>query len=334
MQADLTDRGSVSALALLCLLAGCSKTAEPVDSGPPPVVEPPSETGETADTGPVAWVPTQQACATVPPLPSEYQSSEGWGYMKDFAFDDQGYLVGTTQTYLLAYDSDGFGVVRALDFGGIWGLGYASDGDLVVLRNPLDEVGRVTPDDQRSVWASGIERPVGVANHLDGTAWITSRVGVWHVLASGDATLVLPDIDSTGIALSPDFRRVFVTGYDHHIRVLPLDSAGFPSGEAESIAQLVEAEGWPNSLTTDVCGNVYVAQRGGLVRRFLPDGTPAGELRLDTGGPLVAIRFGSGLGGFTHTSLYAHVTEAGGTLFEVDVGIEGKWEPHYPIPSP
>lgn len=78
-------------------------------------------------------------------------------------------------------------------------------------------------------------------------------------------------------------------------------------------------------MTADACGNIYIAQRSGLVWRVDPDGKT--EVWLDlSGAVLTDINFGSGRGGWRRTATY--VMSVGGTLgaglFEAEIGLPGR----------
>jgi sugar lactone lactonase YvrE len=83
-------------------------------------------------------------------------------------------------------------------------------------------------------------------------------------------------------------------------------------------------------MTTDVCGNIYAVVMSGAVWRITPSGEKEVVIRLDEDAPegqaITAINFGSGAGGWKADHLYVSSFYHG--IYELDMGITGKPEPH------
>ena len=79
----------------------------------------------------------------------------------------------------------------------------------------------------------------------------------------------------------------------------------------------------------DECGNLYVVLSVGVIYRLSPDAEWELVVDLRTGRELnlAAINFGSGVGGWKTDSIYVAEYSTEG-LYEVNVGVHGKWEPH------
>ncbi|MCW2984904.1 MAG: hypothetical protein JWR63_2474 [Conexibacter sp.] len=87
---------------------------------------------------------------------------------------------------------------------------------------------------------------------------------------------------SNGIDWSPDDRRMYyVDSATGRIDIFDFDAAAGRISNRRPFAQLPETDGEPDGLTVDLDGHVWVAVwAGSAVRRYTPDGTLAGELRL------------------------------------------------------
>ena len=86
---------------------------------------------------------------------------------------------------------------------------------------------------------------------------------------------------------------------------------------------------WPDGMTTDVCGNVYMTDHFGPLLRIDPDGNV--EVAADFSGTgtqyTPAVRFGSGVGGWDEQTLYV-MSQGTNTVFAVEVGVLGMTLPH------
>lgn len=330
------------------LLACTSPTPVPPTSEVPAteVVEPTGDTGtvdtDTEDTDVVPlYRPEQLVCTELPPLPTEFVRLPGFGPHEDFGFDATGMLIGVDGGgNLIGRDRQGATTLISPNVGEAKGTRYLPDGSIAIALSAEGALGKVLPDGQKTVVAS-IANPNGIAVDIHGHAWV----------ATGAGTVVRVDTDGTqltfgpfsggigsldGIALSPDFRRIYFNSEFGAIRTIELDDAGDPVGDATLFATLPLGLGIAilDGMTTDMCGNVYVVRMDGRVYRILPDGTIDGFINFGAGaGFLVmpAANFGSGVGGFERDRLYA-MNFLGG-VFEAEIGIEGHWEPHYPVPQ-
>jgi sugar lactone lactonase YvrE len=130
-----------------------------------------------------------------------------------------------------------------------------------------------------------------------------------------------------GITFSPDFKTLYVANREnaslHGMNVRP-------DGTVENARVITRNLGSsPDGLATDICGNIYVADRTGdpLVRV-----TPTGQVEevVDMGTPLSSLAFGSGKQGWDERSLYA-VSEGRAAVFEIRLGVRGPLPPA-PVP--
>ncbi|MFF4309773.1 SMP-30/gluconolactonase/LRE family protein [Streptomyces sp. 900105755] len=150
--------------------------------------------------------------------------------------------------------------------------------------NLRDGVGLLDPDGTFR-WLHREQVPGRRANDAavapDGSLWAgtmrydeaTGGGTLSRVAADGTVTTLLPDVTvSNGIGWSPDGRRVYYVDTPTR-RVDVFDCAdGLPVGR-RPLVTIEEDAGFPDGLTVDADGCVWVALWGGAaVRRYTPDG--------------------------------------------------------------
>lgn len=138
----------------------------------------------------------------------------------------------------------------------------------------------------------------------DGSLWAgtmrydeaTGGGSLFRVTPEGSTNLVLDDVTvSNGIAWSPDHRRMYYV--DTPTR--RIDVFTYSDGNAVDRRPYVEIEdgaGWPDGITVDADGAVWVALwDGAAVRRYTPDGRLDRSLNLPVQRPTACAFGGSGL---------------------------------------
>jgi len=295
-----------------------------------------SATGDTAVPPPELFRPEQLDCGELPPLPTSFTNINGQGPYEDFAFDAFGNLVGVDGSgSLRAKPRTGQASLLATGVGVAKGTRFLPDGSVAVALPEIGVVGKVVPGGGQTVLAS-VPNTNGVAVDIHGNVWTTTADGrLVRIKPNGDR-LEVANVSGTldGVAFAPDYRTIYFDSEFGQIRRLAVDEAGDPEGPVEIFASVPIAFAVLDGMTTDMCGNIYAARMDGRVYRFLPDGTLDGIINLSSNPGLEvipAINFGSGVGGFERDRLYA-MNFLGGVI-EADIGIEGRWEPHYPLPQ-
>ncbi len=182
--------------------------------------------------------------------------------------------------------------------------------------------------------------PNGIAIGLDGFAYAASSRGViWRIdPATGDYTVLHEDTGRSfdGITLSKKADALYFNGEEGGAHKMMLRADGTADTPAE-IANFGGSGGGGlgggdfgdllDGMTVDECDNLYVVQMGGKVFRIDPDGGTEEAVNVGDGGfGITAANFGSGAGGWKTHSLY--VMSLAGTVYEVDLGVGGKAEPH------
>jgi hypothetical protein len=325
----------------LAVLAACSP--DPSDPGGSPTGDPPFQSTPTTDTageppddtGTPVTTPTTPLDCTVEPLgvPLDFlpiPSSE------DFTIGADGLLYGvqTGSGALTRTSREGVEEMLVPNVSS-WGRGtrFLVDGDLVVAEPDTGSLIRFdTSTWGKTLLHGGLSQPNGIAIGDDGYVHLTQANGIVLRIepVTGEST-VLHDtpISTDGITFSPDYRTLSWNSENGEIIQVVLDEYGAVT-EGPSVITTVDG-GTLDGMTADACGNLYVIVMSGLVVLIKPDGTQRVLVDLSeaNGGDFIsAANFGSGVGGFERDHLYVMSLSYG--VFEIDIGIDGKWEPHFP----
>ncbi len=329
---------------LSALLIACSPPLE--DGNPEKTSDPrqPWTNGDDDDTVGDDDDDTQEGGPTIPqdecpilPGPRPWEYLDWVPSSEEFAFDDQGFLVNV---------DDGADAIWRTPYGGpqdlvapyqaveVAGSRFMIDGDLVICDEWDGALVRIGPDGSNELLLGGLNSPNSVAVDDQGFVYVTSFDEVRRLNpTNGDMTLLkaVENADLDGLTFSPDFRSLYFNHDDGGtIGVIKLDA----DGNALDTYTINTIEGWNelDGMNVDECGNVYVLRTDGNIWRLKPDETL--ELFMDLGQQgnpwTTSLNFGSGIGGWERDHLY--VMDRNGGMFDIDVGINGKWEPHLPSP--
>ena len=190
-------------------------------------------------------------------------------------------------------------------------------------------VWRITPEGERTVFATGIGDPNAIIR-LPGGTWLVSDDAVDHIyrIVDGRAEIWSRAVPfPNGMALSRDGRTLYVAQIFSAINPVVPNNAIWaipirddrPAGPARIVARTERA---PDGLVADEHGRIYIADNGsGTIRRFDP---ASGEMVViaENMPGVASLVFGEGA--FDPTSLYATTTaRGGGTIWRVRVGARG-----------
>lgn len=216
--------------------------------------------------------------------------------------------------------------ILAADFGptNIFGDGANSRNDGVVWR--------ITPEGERTVFATGIADPNAIIR-LPGGTWLVSDDGVNHIyrIVDGRAEIWSSAVPfPNGMALSRDGRTLYVAQIFSAIGPVVVDTAIWaipirgdrPAGRARIVARTERA---PDGLVADEQGRIYIADNGsGSIRRYDPE---TDELVVVAEGMPNVASLVFGEGAFDPLSIYATSTGGregrGGQIWRVRVGVRG-----------
>lgn len=216
--------------------------------------------------------------------------------------------------------------ILAADFGptNIFGDGANSRNDGIVWR--------ITPEGERTAFATGIADPNAIIR-LPGGTWLVSDDGVDHIyrIVDGRAEIWSRAVPfPNGMALSRDGRTLYVAQIFSAIGPVVPDTAIWaipirndrPAGPGRIVARTERA---PDGLAADEYGRIYVADNGsGSIRRYDP---ATGDMVVVARGMPNVASLVFGEGAFDPLSIYATSTAGregrGGTIWRVRIGVRG-----------
>ncbi|HEY0278550.1 MAG TPA: SMP-30/gluconolactonase/LRE family protein [Solirubrobacterales bacterium] len=164
-----------------------------------------------------------------------------------------------------------------------------------------------------------------------------SSGALYRIDADLSATVAIADTGlANGIGWSPDATTLyFIDSPLQRLDAYEFDLATGNVGARRTVAEIDPDDGLPDGLAVDAEGGIWVALvRGGVIRRFDPDGHIDAEVPLPVANPTCPGFGGPDLGTLYVTSAhlrsdprYADDHPLAGALFAIDVGVKG-------VPSP
>ncbi len=324
---------------------GCGPAPSEVDTEAPPTED--SDTDDTDDTdtrdtdthdtdGTLPWERLDPDCDALLPLPAAYVEHDFVDAHEDFTFSADGYLMGVYGGALQRMPFGGPAEILVPGMQDVRGTRFLPDGRLVLADSTNQALRLVDPMTGASeVLASALTNPNGIAIGYDGWVYVTVQGQVVRVHPDTQEREVFVDLPGNsfdGIAFSHDYRHLYFNEEFGAVHRVEIGADGYAVDEGIEIQMPVGPVSILDGMTTDACGNLYVIEMTGEVFRVTPDGQI--DLAVDlrgTGAFIPSLNFGPGTGGFDATSLY--VMDFLGRLFEVPMGVPGKWEPHLPLPE-
>lgn len=272
--------------------------------------------------------PSGEACRNIPALPRPVAELGSFAGTLDFVFDAQGRMLSSQQGVISRVEHNG-------DIEATWpypgnenphAMRLLPDGTLLVANPDARRLDLVAAGGMSAVWAEDV-KPLAIAVDFDSSLYLGQATGsVIRIDAlTGEHELLYEGRGSAidGISFSPDHQKLLFADDVGVIHSLVREERG-GWGEHEIVAETTMVRDMKH-LTTDACANLYAADQAGAVWRISRDGRVAKVA--DLGDQRTAsLNFGSGLGGWKRDHLYVSSIRAG--LFEIDMGVAGKPEPH------
>jgi hypothetical protein len=311
----------------------------PATTTPPPATMPPATMPPATMPPPSTTPPTPVPPASDPPPPPTATPVFDCTLKQPITFNDS----RNTESADLAFDAEGYMVfangrdVERMAKGGspmmvlegaisvsrvVDGLGILPGGDVLVADEQTDSLFRLTPgSNQRRAFS--VQSPAKFARSPSGALWVTSTDGeVYRVdVETGKSTIVARTNGRLrGLTFSPDYKIIYLS--DERAEEL-LSAQVHDDGTISEPRTFSGRLGqFPDGLATDICGNVYVADRfGGPLLRVTPTGKTEMVSAVNRA-PLWGIAFGSGKQGWDDSTLYA-VSSDRDLLYEIKVGVKG-----------
>ncbi len=325
----------------LGFLVACGPGSDPVgdDDDDHTVTDTDSDTDtDTTDTS-TSTTTEEYDCSQQPTTrPTRIRKLDNMPSTEDFTFDDQGNAWGVSSWNQALVKTPMQGQMQIiLPNVSSWGRGtrFMLDGDLVIAEPDSGALVRVDlAGPSASVLLGGLASPNGIAIGMDGFVQATQADGrVIRVDPSDGSFELLFDtpVSTDGITFAPDYRTLYWNSESGEITKVVLDDDGNIIEGPSLFANI--SGGWDllDGMTSDACGNLYVVKMGGQIVKVTPDGDQ--QMWIDVSGMqggsfISAVNFGSGFGGFEKTNLYIMSLDSG--MFEVEMEIEGRKEPHLP----
>lgn len=344
----MVRRGAVVAL----VFAGCTPAGSlaPVQADTasndtaPPETTPPVETDEpdpTTDTfqtlGETGSTDTSTVGCVLPPAPTSWTYIDDVPVSEDFAFDELGNMVNVDQGPDALFRTPYLGLPELLapySSSEVAGVAFTLDGRLALADEGNGALVLLGLDGTTTVLNGAMDQPNSITVDDQGFIYITAYDKIQRVdpvTGVGTTLLVVPDSDLDGLVFSPDFRRLwFNYDEDSIVGFLDLDAYGNVLA-SQATVNLPEFGGELDGMAADECGNVYAIATDGSLFRVLADASQA-ELLITLSGvagmTTSSLHFGSGIGGWASDHLF--VMNRYGGIFEVEIGLNGRKEPHLP----
>ncbi len=280
--------------------------------------------------------PIDVDCENIPPAPAKYEIVEGPQAAEDFAIDYRGNLWSvdsagniTTTSYKEKPKLRIPGIASSF----VSGTRLLANGDLIVNDSEKNQVLRVSPTGGKTILASGLSYPNGLAIGMDGWAYVAEQNANRVVRINPDnkkIEVVAVDIEAAnGLSFAPDYKTLYVGGFGTGI-VKKVDVLGEGKwGKAEVYAEGL-GSGLLDGMGVDACGNVYVNEyTAAVLWRIRTDGSKEKVVDLHEHTSWIPnMNWGVGEG-WEKDVLYVsdrNVDE----VFAVKLGVPGKREPHLP----
>jgi hypothetical protein len=316
--------------------AGGSEGGHATHPTPPELTTSPTTPtgGTTGSTGPTTTTSVSTSDCTR--LPSDGRVLDHMPSSEEFALSADGYLVNVSDVFDAAVRTPYDGASEMIGPFESWEVAAVRllpDGDLVIADEANGQVVRMGPDGGQLVVIAGLVSPNSMTVDADGMLFVTAYDELLKVDPdTGESAVLfkLPGRDLDGLTFSPDYETLYFNHDDGGI-VGWVKPNGWEPVEPTTLAAL-GADFWASldGMAVDRCGGLYVLATNGELLRIRVDGTTelVADLAVFGGVNTTAVQFGSGFGGFEADNLY--VMNRTGGVVELELGIEGKWEPHLP----
>ncbi len=204
------------------------------------------------------------------------------------------------------------------------GLAFDSSGHLFAADHERGCVYKFNPDGSRTIYASGLTHPLGLAFDADGNLFV-GAVGhkgahdgkIYKLTAAGAKTIFATVVSPTSMAFDRE-RSLFVSDSGKNA-ILRFTAAGKKSVFASGISQ-------PEGPAFDREGNLFVSSfKSGTIIKFTPDGAKT-TFASDLKGPLVLAFDRTGnlyVSDLASSTIWKFTPDGRKTSFATDVGAEG-----------
>ncbi len=334
-------------IAVMLMVVGCTSTDKPAphtdttdtdtdtDTTGPTDTDSDSDSDTDTDVGTLPWERMNPDCDNITPFPAPFTVHNFVDPHEDYTFSADGYLIGVFGSALQRMPFGGPREVLVPGMNDVRGTRFLADGRLVLADSSSQALRLLDPTTGASeVIAGGLTNPNGIAIGYDGWVYVTVQNQVLRVhpdTLEREVFVDLPGNSFDGITFSPDFKFLYFNEEFGAVHRVEIDEDGYAIGTGIEIPMPVGMMSILDGMTADACGNLYVIEMTGKVFQVTPDGDIEVAVNLaGTGAFIPSLNFGPGEGGYEKNTLY--IMDFMGRLFEVPMGVPGKWEPHLPVP--
>lgn len=317
--------------------AGDDDDTSPSDPTDPTDLTDPTPTGDTAPTEDTAppWE-MDVDCTALLPAPVEYTQYNWVPISEDYTFSADGYMYQVTGGGLKRTPFGGPSELVMPFAGDVRGTRFLPDGRVALNSAENGAVVLVDPNTgAQETLVSGLANPNGMAIDERGRIYVTVTAAIIRIDPSTGAVDTIVDMPGNsfdGITFSNDYRKLYFNEELGQIHFVEMDDDGEPGpvrdGVRIDVSPLVPFS-ILDGMAADACGNIYANEMNGKVWRIRPDGTTEVVVDLSGFAIIPALNFGyPPVGGWDNNALY--VLTFTGSVYELQIGVPGKWEPHLP----
>lgn len=289
-------------------------------------------TATTGDTGTVLTTTTPPVdCTALAPLPVTYDTLNWVASAEDFTFSPDGTMLAVHGGNLKSTEWGGVQQLLVPNLGDVRGTRMLPDGRLAMAHIETGSVLIVDPATGSQVVHSGMVNPNGIAIGDDGWVYVATTERILRVEPdTGEQEVVAERAGKSfdGISFSPDYSRLYFNEEVGRVHWVDFDASGVPGPIQDGPTVPIGAFSLLDGMAVDACGNLYTTEMGSTVWRIAVDGTVEKVVEISGVAILPALNFGTGIGGWDAEKLY--VMDFLGKMYELDVAVPGKPEPHLP----
>ncbi len=350
----------VRVLSICLLMCACGTSSSPGTTDvptsstptpePQPGTTPPTTTGTTVDTATTipstdtgsdtAEVTTDTGepttaggvdCTNLPALPVTYTTLNWVSSAEDFTFAPDGTMMAVQGGHLQSTVWGGQQTLLVPSLGDVRGTRMLADGRMALAHIQTGSILIVDPTTGSQVAHAGMTNPNGIAIGDDGQVYVATTGRIVRLDPDTGAQEVVADVPGRsfdGLSFSPDYSRLYFNEEVGRIHWVDFDSQGVPGPVQDGPSIPIGAFSLLDGMAVDACGNLYTTEMGSTVWRVATDGSVDKVIEVSGVAILPALNFGSGVGGWEADKLY--VMDFLGKMYEVDIGVQGKAEPHIP----
>ena len=301
------------------------------DTAPTDTASVTTDTGATTASGDTGIPTVAFDCSTIHPLPASYDTLRWVAPAEDFLFTPDGLMMAVHGGTLKSTEWGGAQTVLVPNLGDVRGTRMLPDGRVAMASIATGSILVVDPATGARETFGGLTNPNGIAIGADGRIYAATTGRIMAVDPADGSLEVIAEMNNRsfdGLSFSPDYQRLYFNEEVGRVHWVDFDANYVPGPVQDGPNIPIGAFSILDGMAVDACGNLYTTEMGSTVWRITPQGDVDVVLVVQGVAILPALNFGTGVGGWDAETLY--VMDFLGKMYAVDVGVPGKWEPHWP----